>query len=63
MRKPRVNQEFISGNSVKIGFMTLTVVRQSTRSNEWLLVSSKGVHYSFTPYNGLFKLNSVEDFR
>jgi len=51
-----------SGNQVKIGFMTLTVVgmadhREYYRPNAWILESAKGVRYQFTPYYGLERLN------
>ena len=52
---------FKTGNTVKIGFMTLTVISSSNssyyyRSNGWILESAKGVRYLFTPYYGLERL-------
>lgn len=54
--------EFKEGNTVKIGFMTLTVLFQSNdkdyyRPRAWILESSKGVRYQFTPYYGLERLD------
>lgn len=53
--------EFKAGNKVKIGFMVLTVIEQSKdsvyyRPKAWILESSKGVRYQFTPYYGLERL-------
>lgn len=53
--------EFKTGNKVKIGFMVLTVIEQSKESTyyrpkAWILESSKGVRYQFTPYYGLERL-------
>lgn len=52
-------QEFKAGNTVKIGFMTLTVIgmadsREHYRPNAWIL-EYKGTKYQFTPYYGLEK--------
>lgn len=56
-----MKQEFKTGNIVKIGFMTLTVIgmadhKEYYRPHAWLLISSKGVKYQFTPYYGLERL-------
>ncbi len=53
--------EFKTGNTVKIGFMSLIVIGQSSESvyyrpKAWVLESSKGVRYQFTPYYGLERL-------
>lgn len=53
--------DFKPGNTVKIGFMTLTVLYQSSdsayyRPRAWILESAKGVKYQFTPYYGLERL-------
>lgn len=59
-------QSWTKGQSVKVGFMTLEVVGDISSSHympdAYLLKSSKGVFYSFTPYNGLSKLDSQESF-
>lgn len=57
----KTKNEFKEGNTVKIGFMTLTVLYQSTtneyyRPRAWILESSKGIRYQFTPYYGLERL-------
>lgn len=55
-------QKFIIGEKVKIGFMTLKVIRQATeRENKyrpfaWILENDKGVLYQFTPYYGIERL-------
>lgn len=57
----KTKNEFKEGNLVKIGFMTLKVLYRSEekayyRPNAWVLESSKGVLYQFTPYYGLERL-------
>lgn len=44
------------GETVKVGFMSLIVVRWET--SHWILKSKKGVVYHFEPYNGLYKVGS-----
>ena len=56
-----MKQVFKIGNTVKIGFMTLTVIgladyREEFRAGAYILESSKGVKYQFTPYYGLERL-------
>jgi len=56
-----MKQKFIIGENVKIGFMTLKVLRQATerelkfRPFAWIL-EYKGKEYQFTPYYGLERL-------
>lgn len=52
-----MKQEFKTGNKVKIGFMTLEVIRWDNPTQQWILKSNKNVMYGFTPYNGIKKLN------
>lgn len=57
----KTKNEFKEGNTVKIGFMTLTVLYQSKaneyyRPRAWISESSKGIIYQFTPYYGLERL-------
>lgn len=59
--KMKTKNEFKEGNTVKIGFMTLTVLFQSKdkdyyRARAWILESAKGIRYQFTPYYGLERL-------
>ena len=46
-------QNWNVGSVVKVGFMTLTVT--AMKGYDYYLVSSKGIQYVFTPYNGLQK--------
>lgn len=48
-------QEWISGQMVKVGFLTLRVVRKTGFG--WELESADGARvYEFTPYNGLARV-------
>lgn len=54
-------QSFEPGATVKIGFMTFKVIgkaenKEYYRPNAYILESTKGVRYQFTPYYGLEKL-------
>ena len=58
----RSKQDWSVGSTVKVGFLTLTVVALIPTPGDWLpdkylLESSKGVKYHFTPHNGLEKLS------
>lgn len=50
----KTKQNWAVGQTVKVGFLSLKIT--GTRGNEYLLESSKGLKYSFTPYTGLIKL-------
>lgn len=50
----KTKQDWSVGNTVKVGFLSLRVT--AIKNNEYFLVSTKGVEYSFTPYTGLIKL-------
>lgn len=57
----KLKNVFAPGNQVKIGFMTLIVIRKADekeyyRPYPWILESSKGIKYLFTPYFGLERL-------
>ena len=56
--------EWTPGSMVRVGFLTLTVVRKAPerrvddgRPVPWLLEGSKGRTYLFTPYNGLERVS------
>lgn len=51
-------QQWEVGNTVKVGFMTLTVVRKVPTPGDYApdayeLVSAKGINYRFVPHKGL----------
>lgn len=50
-RKVKTNESFAIGKTVKIGFLTLTVIGYI--NNSYRLASAKGVTYIFVPYEGL----------
>jgi len=50
----KTTQNWAIGNNVKVGFLTLKVT--GIVGNEYRLVSTKGIEYSFTPYTGLIRL-------
>ena len=55
-------QNWEVGNSVKVGFLTLTITKKIATPGDYMpdayeLVSSKGVRYEFVPHNGLNRLN------
>ncbi len=56
--------EWTPGSTIRVGFLTLTVVRQAPEKRTdrylpvpWLLEGSKGRTYLFTPYNGLERVS------
>ncbi len=50
----KTTQDWSTGSMVKVGFLTLKVT--GMKGGAYLLESTKGVQYSFTPYTGLIKL-------
>ena len=48
------NQDWTIGQNVKVGFLTLKIT--GMKGAAYLLESTKGLKYSFTPYTGLIKL-------
>lgn len=56
----RSNQDWTIGQTVKVGFLQLTVF--DVKGNEYILVNSKGNLYSFTPYHGLNKITNDKYF-
>ena len=51
----KTKQDWSTGSMVKVGFLTLKVTG-TDKFGAYLLESTKGVQYSFTPYTGLIKL-------
>ena len=54
-------QDWSEGSTVKVGFMTLTVKALIPTPGDWLpdkylLESSNGTQYHFTPHNGLERI-------
>lgn len=61
-RKPR--QEWAIGNTVRVGFLTLTIIGFEPATGDglpgaWLLNSHTGSSYRFTPYNGLETIDNL----
>ena len=50
----KTTQNWSTGSMVKVGFLTLKVT--GMKGAAYLLESTKGIQYSFTPYTGLIKL-------
>jgi len=56
----QAKQEWAPGQRVKVGFMTLNVIRKVAtpgdfRPDVWHLVNDKGAKYTFQPHWGLSK--------
>ena len=61
----RSKQNWTPGSTVKVGFLTLEVVKAKATPGDYLpdaylLKNSKGDHYEFVPHNGLSRLSSGE---
>lgn len=59
--RPRAKQIWEVGEQVKVGFLTMTVVKKvptpgDHAPDEYILISKKGERYSFVPHHGLSKL-------
>ena len=60
----RTKQNWEPGQSVKVGFLTLTVVAKIATPNNWLpdqyaLTNGAGRFYKFIPHNGIERCNSL----
>ncbi len=58
----KTRQQWWIGATVKVGFLTLKVVNAHKNDDRYLpdtyvLESSKGIRYEFTPYNGLSRID------
>jgi hypothetical protein len=61
----RTKQDWTVGQTVKVGFMRLTVVTVKLTPGDYkpdgyYLRSNKGKLYYFTPYNGLESADSID---
>lgn len=61
-------QNWTVGASVKVGFLTLTVVEAIPTPGDWMpdayvLTNAKGTFYRFVPHNGLVRCSSLAEAR
>jgi len=61
----KTKQDWSVGKTVKVGFLTLEVVKAKATPGDYLpdaylLKSAKGDHYEFVPHNGLNRVLSYE---
>ena len=65
--RPRAKQDWSDGASVRVGFLTLEVVRKVAtpgdyRPDLYVLWNPKtGAIYSFTPHHGLTRCDTIEE--
>lgn len=57
-------QDWSEGSTVKVGFLTLRVVRKVATPGNWLpdqyaLTNDRGTFYRFIPHNGLERCDSL----
>lgn len=57
-------QDWTAGKTVKVGFLTLTVVAKVATPGNWLpdqyaLTNGRGVFYKFVPHNGVERVSSL----
>ena len=57
-------QDWTAGQTVKVGFMSLTVVRAIPTPGDYkpdaYILESKGRYYRFVPHNGLERIDTTE---
>ena len=60
----KTKQQWIAGQTVKVGFMSLRVVSSRATPGDYLpdayLLESKGKFYEFVPHNGLTRLDAAD---
>ena len=61
-RAGKATQDWSEGSEVRVGFLTLRVVRKVAtpgdhRPDHYELVSAKGARYEFTPHMGLERVS------
>lgn len=59
----KTKQKWEIGQTVKVGFMTLTVEAKEPTPGDYMpdayiLTSTKGIRYRFVPHNGLERLDA-----
>lgn len=60
----RTKQNWTPGQTVRVGFLTLTIVEKVATPGNWLpdqyvLTNRSGAFYKFIPHNGLTRCDSL----